>query len=76
MDAKTAANFALKYLREITTRVLRLAVEEVELSSDGKYWYITLSYSESLSTAIPPKYKVFKIDNLSGKVLSMKIRTL
>lgn len=53
-------------------------LEEVELTEDGKYWLITLSYP------IPPisvikqlkkrEYKVFKINVETGKVQSMKIR--
>ena len=64
-----------------------LRLEEVEQSEDERYWLITLGFyvvnqlgEGPVASAIlaPPmyvrKYKVFKIDATSGKVISMKIR--
>ena len=58
-----------------------LQLEEVELSDDEKYWFITLSYplpSPVPLLNLPPKkdYKIFKIDSKTGQVRSMKIRKL
>jgi hypothetical protein len=54
-------------------------LEEVELSDDGEYWFITLSYplppeDSVLNFNFKRKYKVFKIDARTGEVKSMKIR--
>ena len=56
-----------------------IQLEEVELTDDGKYWLITLSYpvpSEiaALNFNFKRKYKVFTIDRQTGDVKSMKIR--
>jgi len=66
-----------------------VSLEEVELSEDGKHWLITLGFKErvdrvglpaafALSTALNPyhnKYKVFKVDARTGKVVAMKMRS-
>ncbi len=55
-------------------------LEEVELTEDGQYWLITLSYPLNtglagiLDTTSRREYKVFKIDAGTGQVKSMKIR--
>lgn len=61
-------------------------LEEVELSNDEKYWYITLSLQSidtkgvvtfnPFATKQSKEYKIFKVDANSGNVISMKIRTL
>jgi len=66
-----------------------MALEEVEFSEDERFWLITLSYQikaePAPKAAVPSmaaffgptsmtKYKVFKVDAQSGKVVSMKIR--
>lgn len=59
-------------------------LEEVELSDDDNYWFITLGFNpKTLMSAagfLTPlederkKYRVFKIDRTTGEVRSMKIR--
>lgn len=59
-----------------------VTVEEVELSEDGEFWLITISFyppGSSLDAIIQDKkplknYKLFKIDAFSGDVISMKMR--
>jgi hypothetical protein len=85
IDARAAAQAAAAYFKELYSSVKGFSLEEVELSDDGDYWLITLSFE------IPPdpvlgqvfsfqaprtKYKVFKVDSKSGRVLAMKIRKL
>jgi hypothetical protein len=82
MDVKDAAQSALSYFGEIYgTKYSNVIVEEVELSEDERFWYITLGYD--LPSIIPqfggtgPRgYKTFKIDAATGKVISMKIRSV
>ncbi|MGL4503813.1 MAG: hypothetical protein ACRCU2_32430 [Planktothrix sp.] len=60
-----------------------LRLEEVEISEDKKYWFITFGYN--LATPEPKyalissvnrdrNYKIFKINSETGEVESMKIR--
>ena len=88
IDVKSAVRIAIQYLGEfqefIPARSIRL--EETEYDDAG-YWLITLS---TLSTDDPSStlgslteilnqkriYKQFKIDAESGKVKSMKVRSL
>ena len=86
IDARSAANAAAEYFKELYPNVIAFSLEEVELSDDGGHWFITLSFeyppTQSLSHALNPflppktKFKVFKVDAKSGKVVAMKIRKL
>jgi len=65
-------------------------LEEVEETADGKFWLITLgfdvqrkthtSWMETITRGQKSEfyraYKSFKIDKATGKVLSMKIRSV
>ena len=63
-------------------------LEEVELSEDQKYWFITLGFCRPVDKSKNPladlvaissyerEYKVFKINAQTGEVHSMKIREL
>ncbi len=63
-----------------------LRLEEVEISEDKKYWFVTLGYNfadpefKNVPSIIfsPPKsernYKIFKINSETGEFESMKIR--
>lgn len=75
IDVRIAAQLARNHL-VITQgkRLFNVTVEEAELSNDEKYWHITLSYYEAPNLRLA-KYKIFKIDANSSKVVSMKIRT-
>ena len=86
VDARTAANAAAAYFKELYSNVTAFSLEEVELSEDGTHWLITLSFeipaTPSRSNVVwpfqPPKtkYKVFKVDSKTGRVVAMKIRRL
>lgn len=85
LDVKEAARKASEYFAGLYTAEGGLfgdvQLEEVELTDDGQYWLITLSYSRTtaLGTILgnsARKYKVFKIDAGTGQVKSMKIRNV
>ena len=78
ITAKTATINAKMYFDELTG-INEMSLDEVELSEDEKYWFITLGYddlSEGLLLTIVQrkKYKVFKVNAENGQVISMKIR--
>ena len=82
-DVRQAAGAAGRYFQALYPNVNFYSLEEVELSEDEKYWIITLSFDWGSKTSVlgaiqPPKtkYKVFKVDVKTGKVVSMKIRNL
>lgn len=81
VDARVAANAAAEYFKELYPTVTAFSLEEVELSEDGTHWMITLSFEippQSLMQFQPPrtKFKVFKVDAKTGRVVAMKIRKL
>lgn len=79
MDAKLATQKALEYFSSLYgSAVANARLEEVELTEDGQYWLITLSYPDpdqiSWDLAGKREYKVFKIAEATAEVKSMKIR--
>lgn len=82
IEVKQAAEAAFAYFTELFKGgYYNLALEEVELSNDEKYWFITLGYNppatgftQITGAGIKREYKQFKIDAATGKVISMKIR--
>ena len=82
LSAKDAALKAKEYYGELSEDYNRVELEEIELSDDKQCWIVTLGIYASISTAYMiskgvgerVSYKIFKIDSLSGDVLSMKIR--
>lgn len=85
IEVKEAATIAKRYTEEILGIPSEaILLEEVELSDDERYWHITLSFPrlippsgtvlDAFTSNVQIKYKVFKIDNESGKIVSMKIR--
>lgn len=82
MDVKEAAKLASDYFNGLYAdqALSNVQLEEVELTEDGKYWLITLSYPVQPGTTSfifdtnKRKYKVFKINAETGEVQSMKIR--
>ena len=73
IDVKDASLIAQDYFRD-------LLLEEVEFTSDDRYWLITLSFNTNkfgdLGGAGTRKYKQFEIDAKSGVIKSMKIREI
>jgi len=87
LDVKEAAHRASEYFAGLYAgqSVSDVQLEEVELTEDGQFWLITLSYPVIPSSerslmpfalALQRKYKVFKIDSKTGEVKSMKIRNV
>ena len=85
LDAKRAVEVAWDYFHTLLKNISpsNVSVEEVELSSDRKYWLVTLSFEElrRKSPHLPDfmqvprqKFKVFKVERESGRVVSMKMR--
>ena len=81
LDVKEAARKASEYFAGLYSdqKIPNVQLEEVEISDDGMYWLITLSYPvapelAALNFNFKRKYKVFTIDSKTGEVKSMKIR--
>jgi hypothetical protein len=88
LDVIKATQVALVYFRKLyRAGINRLRVEEVELTSEGRHWLITLGYdvpgtvgvtfAETLAGKKPMplrEYKELKIDAFTGEVKYMKIR--
>ena len=82
IDVRQAASAAQNYLAglasDLNVSADTVRLEEVELSEDGSYWLITLSYAERnvLGFAIHERtYKQFRVD-AEGEVRWMHIRQL
>ncbi len=81
-----AASAAAAYFTELYPSAKSFSLEEVELAEDGNHWLITLSFEVPKTPRMgdvvfpfqPPitKFKVFKVDAKTGKVVAMKIRKL
>jgi hypothetical protein len=70
--------------------LIDLALEEVEMSEDGQFWLVTLGFYRPSKKPVSGlealrqiqgvtherKYKLFKVDAATGKVTSMKIRSV
>ncbi len=76
IDVKEAASVAHDYLKGLSKDVEfpGLEIEEVELSDDEKFWFITLGYYDDVVRRTR-KYKIFKLRTQDGQVLSMKMKT-
>lgn len=91
IDVKEAVKIATDYLRQLyePAELQDILLEEVALSDDEKYWYVTLGFSRPVPSTDPMRvltenilnqkkyqreYKVFQIDSATGQVRSMKIR--
>lgn len=94
IDLRQAVDIAMTYARQIfpSVETSNALVEEVEETSDGSYWLITLGFdterviaptgdliaklTKSPRTEVTRVYKTFKIDTSSRRVVSMKIRPM
>jgi hypothetical protein len=92
IDVRSAVLAAKNYFEEIQdmigNSIQGILLEEVELSENGMFWYVTLSFNRpaaktertiipdfiSLATKHEYEYKTFTIDAETGEVKSMKIR--
>lgn len=81
----------MEYVKNIFSELFDTRLEEVELSDDGKNWFITVSFIRQLpamsvaekismiNSGINPSerdYKLITVDAETGEVRSMKIRQL
>lgn len=86
LDAKRAVSAAFTCFETLfgTSRDRSaVSLEEVKLFPDRKYWLVTLSYEElrrkpsdmpTLLRVPRQKFKAFKVERQSGRVVSMKMR--
>jgi len=83
INAKTAYSYALKYFKELIGD-FECDLEEIELSTNFKYWIVTFSYYERKpSTDSTPTVKVVKnlaktitVNSEDGSFFRMKIARL
>ena len=92
IDVKEAVRKVVAYFSKLYPKLVtgaNLMLEEVEESEDGSYWLVTLGYdiqrhayplSGNLKDVFGPQvvrhYKVFKVDANTGRIVSMKIRSI
>ncbi|MBD2480491.1 hypothetical protein [Planktothrix sp. FACHB-1365] len=87
IDVRAAVSLAQKYFNNlqdmIDSSIQSLRLEEVELSEDKQFWFITLGFDcvnlNNLLQVVPQyarEYKIFKINAETGEIESMKIREL
>ncbi len=71
---KEAIKASIDFLKSIDTDVQEVLVEEVEMGATS--WLITLSYIHYKTNILSTqrKYRIFKVHQKSGDVMSMKIR--
>jgi hypothetical protein len=76
VNIKTAVRAARDYLHELYDKPRDdLRLEEVALSDDDAFWYVTLSWREE--SLLPDReYKQFKISAENGDVRAMTIRAV
>ena len=81
IDVKKAVAIAIQYFRElIQHQYADLELEEVELSEDGNFWFVTLGFTRmagSLGQMFQPPtraYKMIKINATTGEPEAMKMR--
>jgi hypothetical protein len=74
LSAKDGANAAAKYATALRGVPQHFSLEEVELSDDSTFWFVTLGLKIVSAPFTPKSYKVFKVNSRTGEVLSMKLR--
>jgi hypothetical protein len=90
IDVRAAVIAAKEYIesiQDIMGSMDDILLEEVELSENKNFWYVTLSFNRPLrkkvSAFIPTvelaaqkerHYRLFTVDTITGEVNSMKIR--
>ncbi|QQE67477.1 hypothetical protein GFS31_41900 (plasmid) [Leptolyngbya sp. BL0902] len=87
VDVQTATQNAARFLQnlapQIGAEIIDIRLEEVELSEDEKFWFITLGFLRPTDAAFAilqsqkqRDYKQFKVDAETGEVKAMKIRNV
>jgi len=90
IDVMKATQIAMLYFRKLyRTGLMRVRIEEAEMTKDEKYWLITIGYdipgtsgasiADSLAGKRPlplREYKEIQVDATTGEVKYMRIRKL
>lgn len=87
INIQVATQNATSYLHSLEPyiggQITDVRLEEVELSEDDKFWFVTLGFDRPIETPFAlvknqthREYKQFKIDAATGDVKAMKIRTV
>ena len=83
LAAKQAVVLATDYFRDLFPEAAKanLMLEEIEESPDGKQWWVTLGFDQRepqkfLNVRPSRFYKRLTIDQATGRVLSVKIRSV
>ena len=89
MDVKDAVNSAKTYVAELFANegLSNLGLEEVEFDDSSGIWRVTVGFSRpwdrvavhaitamAQGTSVPRSYKVVRIDDATGRVVSVKAR--
>ncbi len=75
MGAKDAVSIALSYVQDMIPGIGYPTLEEIELSEEEEYWLVTIGYDDRSVYPSERKYKIIKVDAVTGEVISMKIRS-
>ena len=83
IDVKKAVTIADQYFRDLFPAAAKanMMLEEIEEGGDGKRWLVTIGYDRAARRTmmdlggVDRAYKTFAIDNVTGKVISVKIRS-
>ncbi|HXH11752.1 MAG TPA: hypothetical protein VNP04_18565 [Alphaproteobacteria bacterium] len=83
-DVKAAAATAITYFKDLYSdeQLKNIRLEEVWMSDDEKYWYVTVGYDSPTSVRDPlaalrqpaREYKLLKVRVEDGRVMEMKVR--
>jgi len=87
IDVKEAVKIAMDFVKDVfpEEKFDRITLEEVELSEDSPYWYVTIGLGKVVAedpfaaftgrSKLSVNYKILKIHRDTGKVVSMKMRS-
>jgi hypothetical protein len=76
---KEAALAARDYFADVAQYDGEAILEEIERSSDGEHWLVTLGYHAKFLDEFvneEKQYKLFQVDCRTGEVVSMRIRSV
>ena len=86
IEVKEAVKIATDFVNNVLSeeKFDRITLEEVELSEDSSYWYVTIGLGKIVTegpfealagrSKLSVKYRIFKIEIKTGRVVSMKMR--
>ncbi len=78
IDVKSAVIKAAEYFKSLFVDVSNIQLEEVELSEDGRWWFVTFSFSRpstALGIVFPQKeFKTVELNAEDGQPRAIRIR--